>query len=129
MRVIALDIGDKRIGVAYADTNTKIAHPIKVVTIDKLKDIIYDYEPEVLVSGLPLSLNGEENEQTAHVKEVAQSIAKQYNLKLEFIDERLSSKEAKRILSEQCLTEKEMKGKIDAVAASLFLESWIEQLQ
>ena len=129
MRVIALDIGDKRIGVAYADTKTKVSNPVKVVSIDELKDVIYDYEPDLLLSGLPLGLNGEETEQTKHVKEIAESISKQYNIDLDFVDERLSSKEAKAILKAQGLSEREMKGKLDAVAASLFLETWIEQLQ
>ncbi|MDO5329134.1 MAG: Holliday junction resolvase RuvX [Coriobacteriia bacterium] len=129
MRVIALDIGDKRIGVAYADTKTKVSNPVKVVSIDELKEVIYDYEPDMLLSGLPLGLNGEETEQTKHVRDIANSIANKYNLKLEFIDERLSSKEAKNILRAQGLSEREMKGKVDAIAASLFLETWIEQLQ
>ena len=60
------------------------------------------------------------------MRQVAEKIAHTAGLPLEFCDERLSSAEAKRILREQGLSERDMRGKVDSVAASLFLQSWLD---
>ena len=132
MRVLALDIGEKRIGVASGDTNTCISMPVKVMQANEVlansrewRYLLEDNEPELLLAGLPKSLNGQRGKQAKRVKEVAEKIAATASLELEFVDERLSSAEAKRILREQGLNEKEMRGKVDSVAASLFLETWL----
>ena len=94
--------------------------------LNKSKDfqlILQDYLPEKFIIGLPKSLSGEDNDQAVHVKDIAEEISILYGLPVEFADERLSSVEAKAILRDQGLTEKEMRGKIDSVAASLFLET------
>lgn len=135
MNVVALDIGDVRVGVAYGNTKSKVATPIKVLNINdvlnKSKDfqlIINDYMPELFVCGLPKTLEGEEGKQAKHIKDIADKISKIYGLNVDFIDERLSSKEAKTLLKEQGLNEKQIRGKVDSVAASLFLETWLKQL-
>jgi putative Holliday junction resolvase len=72
---------------------------------------------------------GEEGPQAERVRAVAERIAAATGLPLEFEDERLSSAEAKRILREQGLSEKSMRGKVDMVAASLFLQAWLDARQ
>lgn len=134
MRVLAIDIGEKRIGVAAGDTSTGIAVPLKVLPAAEVlqgartwRMLIEDNEPELIVSGLPVSLDGSNGKQAERIRAQAEGIAKAAGLALEFSDERLSSKEAKRILREQGLSEREMRGKVDSVAASLFLETWLAQ--
>ena len=134
MRALALDIGDARIGVAASDLEGRIASPVKVLPAAEVlagartwRILLEDYDPEVLVFGLPVSLDGEENAQAGKVREQAGRIARAAGLPAEFIDERLSSSEAKRILREQGLTERDMRGKVDMVAASLFLQTWLDQ--
>ncbi|MGI6032164.1 MAG: Holliday junction resolvase RuvX [Coriobacteriales bacterium] len=134
MRVLAIDIGEKRIGVAAGDTSTGIAVPLKVLPAAEVlqgartwRMLIEDNEPELIVSGLPVSLDGSNGKQAEHIRAQAEGIAKAAGLALEFSDERLSSKEAKRILREQGLSEREMRGRVDSVAASLFLETWLAQ--
>lgn len=134
MRVLGLDIGERRIGVAAADTATRIATPIRVMDAHEVtgnapswKMLLEDYEPELLICGLPKTMQGAQGKQARRVRETATSIASQAGLPLEFIDERLSSSAAKRILREQGLSEREMRGKIDSVAASLFLETWLDR--
>lgn len=132
MRVLGLDIGAKRIGIATAETSTRVAAPLCVMDAHEVLDngarwkrLVEDYEPELLVFGLPKTLQGTQGKQAASVKELAGRISKQSGLPFEFVDERLSSAEAKRLLREQGLSEREMRGKIDSVAASLFLETWM----
>lgn len=133
MRVVALDIGDVRCGIAATDASGTLASPVKVLPMQEVlsrapswRRILEDYEPELLLCGLPRSLSGEENAQTAHVRELAQQVAASSGIPLEFADERLSSAEAKRILHEKGLSEREMRGQVDMIAASLMLESWLD---
>lgn len=133
MIALALDIGEARVGIAVSDVTGTLAMPVKVLPAQEVlgnarsfRYIIEDYEPDVLVCGRPETLAGEDGPQAQRVVEAAEKIARATGLPLEFIDERLSSREAKRILREQGLSEREMRGKVDSVAASLFLQTWLD---
>ncbi|MDM8271406.1 Holliday junction resolvase RuvX [Thermophilibacter provencensis] len=133
MRVLALDIGEVRVGIAVSDPDARVASPVCVLPAQEVlahastfRRVIEDWEPELLVCGLPRTMAGEEGPQAARIKEQALTIGKSCGLPLEFADERLSSAEAKRILREQGLSERSMRGKVDMVAASLFLQSWLD---
>lgn len=133
MIALALDIGEARVGIAVSDATGTLAMPVKVLPAQEVlgnarsfRYIIEDYEPDVLVCGRPETLAGEDGPQAQRVVEGAEKIARATGLPLEFIDERLSSREAKRILREQGLSEREMRGKVDSVAASLFLQTWLD---
>ncbi len=134
MQVLALDIGEKRIGVASGSTAGKVATPVKVMPAGEVlansrtwRMLLQDYEPDLLVCGCPKSMSGAKGQQAQRVRESAVKIARAAGLPVEFVDERLSSSEAKRYLREQGMSEKEMRGKVDAVAASIFLETWLAQ--
>lgn len=133
MRVLALDIGEKRVGLAFGDTASGIAVPLCVLPTNEVvahaatfRRVVEDHEPDLLLAGRPLTMAGESGKQAQHVTELAQGVAERCSLPLDFADERLSSSEAKRILREQGMSEKTMRGKIDCVAASLFLQAWLE---
>ena len=130
MNVLAFDIGDARIGIAYGNTESKVSTPLKVLSPDEVfnkskvfQQIMQDYMPEKFIVGYPKSLDGESNSQALYIKDQAEELSAIYKKPVEFVDERLSSKEAKAILRDQGLSEKEMRGKIDSVAASLFLDT------
>lgn len=133
MRALALDIGEVRIGIAASDASGRVASPVKVLPAAEVlscaktfRRILEDYEPDVLVCGRPQTMSGEDGPQAERVMAQARSIAEACELPLEFADERLSSSEAKRILREQGLNEKQMRGKVDMIAASLFLQAWLD---
>ena len=133
MRVMALDIGKVRCGIAISDPAGRIATPICVLPTSEVEQnapsfrrLLQDWEPEMILSGLPYTLAGEEGPQAESIRAVAGAIAKRAGLPLEFADERLSSSEAKRSLREKGFSEKEMRGKVDMIAASLFLQSWLD---
>ena len=133
MRILALDIGEKRIGIASADSSTKIATPICVLPTAEVlavahsfQKIIQDHQPELLLVGLPLSMDGQEHDQAQRVRTQAQRVADATGLPLRFYDERLTSAQAKRYLRENGFTERQMRGKIDMVAASLLLQAYID---
>ena len=84
------------------------------------------WEPELLLCGLPYTMAGEEGPQAQSIRQFAAQVAKHSGLPVEFTDERLSSSQAKRSLREKGLSEKEMRGKVDMIAASLFLQAWLD---
>lgn len=133
MRIMALDIGEKRIGIAISDPDERVASPVCVLPSDEVRAkaksfqrILEDWEPELLLCGLPETLAGEEGPQARRIREFAGEISHSTGLPIEFADERLSSAEAKRSLRESGLSEKAMRGKIDMIAASLFLQAWLD---
>lgn len=133
MRALALDIGEVRIGIAASDASGRIASPVKVLPAAEVlgmsrtfRRILEDYEPEVLVCGRPQTMGGEDGPQAERIMAQARQVADACDLPLEFADERLSSAEAKRILRAQGFKEKQMRGKIDMIAASLFLQAWLD---
>lgn len=133
MRIMALDIGNVRTGIAISDPAERVASPVAVLPTQEVRAnaasfrrICQDWEPEMLVSGLPLTMSGERGPQAKHITEVATQVADALQLPLEFSDERLSSSSAKRSMRSNGMSEKQMRGKVDMVAASLFLQSWLD---
>ncbi len=130
---MALDIGEVRVGIAISDPGERVASPVTVLPSAVVKAcakpfmrVVEDWEPELLVSGLPYTLSGEEGPQAARIRAFAAEVSKRTGIPVEFSDERLSSTEAKRSLREKGMSEREMRGKIDMIAASIFLQSWLD---
>lgn len=130
---MALDIGEKRVGVAVSDPAQRVASPICVLPFAEVasgakswRRVLEDWEPDLLLCGLPLTLAGEEGPQAQRIRQAAHTIADAADLPLDFTDERLSSAEAKRSLRDSGYDEARMRGKIDMVAASLFLQAWLD---
>lgn len=120
-------------GVAVSDPGERVASPVCVLPANEVlahaasfRRVLEDWEPELLLCGLPYTLAGEEGPQAEHIRQVAARIGSACDLPVEFTDERLSSQEAKRSLREKGLSEKAMRGKIDMIAASVFLQAWLD---
>ncbi|MEA5021203.1 MAG: Holliday junction resolvase RuvX [Gordonibacter sp.] len=133
MRIMALDIGEARVGIAVCDPGERVASPVVVLPTTEVltcakpfKRLLEDWEPELLLCGLPYTLAGAEGPQAAHIRASAAKITAACGIPHEFADERLSSQEAKRSLREKGMAERAMRGKIDMIAASLFLQAWLD---
>lgn len=133
MRIMALDIGETRVGVAVCDPGERVASPVCVLSAAEVlagakpfKRVLEDWEPELLLCGLPYTMAGAEGPQAARIRAAAMRIGETAGLPVEFADERLSSQEAKRSLREKGLDERAMRGKIDMIAASLFMQAWLD---
>ena len=127
MRILALDIGEVRVGIAVCDPGERVASPVCVLPAREVTDNAKPFKPELLLCGLPKTLAGEEGPQAKRIRKVADAISKNCGIPHEFADERLSSREAKRSLREKGLSEKDMRGKVDMIAASLFLQAWLDE--
>lgn len=130
---MALDIGEKRVGIAISDPGERVASPVCVLPAEEVRTgarpfrmLLEDWEPELLLCGLPVTLSGEEGPQAQRIRPFAQEVSEAVGIPCEFADERLSSAEAKRSLREKGLSEKAMRGKVDMIAASIFLQSWLD---
>ena len=136
MRALALDIGEVRVGIAVSDPAGRVASPVCVLPAAEVlshavtfRRVLEDWEPDLLVCGRPMTMAGEDGPQAERIVAQAEKIAADCGLPLELADERLSSAEAKHSLREQGLSEKQMRGKVDMVAASLFLQAWLDSNQ
>ena len=133
MRYLALDIGSIRVGVAVSDRDTTIANPLAVLSAQDVfnvapsfQRILEDWEPDCLVVGLPKTLSGKTGPQAEKVKAEADALAKKLNIPMTFVDERFSSKEAKQSMAASGMKQKDMKGKVDKVAAAIFLQTFLD---
>ena len=120
-------------GIAASDASGMVASPVAVLPAQEVlgharsfRYLLEDYEPDVLVCGRPMTMQGEDGPQAERIMAQAHQIARSCGLPLEFVDERLSSREAKRILREEGMNERAMRGKVDMVAASIFLQAWLD---
>ena len=126
--ILALDVGDRRVGVALADSQIKIAVPYGYLErsdkiIQQITELMLDHDIDTLVIGYPRNQSGEATKQTESVEQFAKKLAEvEIDADLVFQDESLSSVEAERRLGRV-----KDKGEIDAEAASIILQDYLEQ--
>lgn len=126
--ILALDVGEKRIGLASASTDTKIAVPYTTIMVDgeelaKIHQIIEDLKPTVIVVGRPRNQSGETTDQTKSVEDFVQRMGG--NIRVVYQDESLTSVMAEERLKSQ--NKSYEKGDIDACAAAIILEDYLEE--
>ena len=134
MRAVGIDLGEKRIGVAISDSSGNLATPYEVVfrtgnrdqEHQQIRAIVEEVEAEILVIGLPLSLDGSEGQAAQGAREEAKAIAQAISVPVEMHDERLTTVEAERLLKEQGLKGPERRKVVDKVAAAIILQAWME---
>lgn len=133
MRVLGLDIGQKRIGVAVSDPSGTVATPLAVLDAKSaLRDggelvrLAEEYEIKLVVLGLPRSMDGSEGPQAADVRATGARLAHFLRLPIEYYDERLSSAEARRAMTSAGVSDRDKRGSVDMVAAALFLQSYLD---
>ncbi len=130
---LGLDVGSKRIGVAGCDGTGLIATGLMTIErqsfdrdMAQLKSLVQERQAEILVVGLPYSMDGSLGFQAKQVQKFAQRTAKVLALPLEYVDERLTSYQAKLLLAEHSAS-KQYKGLIDRKAASIILQQWLDE--
>jgi putative Holliday junction resolvase len=130
-RILGLDIGSKRIGVAVSDEEGMLASPTTMVERGRndraaFRKLIERWQPVLLVSGLPTGLSGREGPQAAETRAYAEVLADDLDLPLEYYDERLSSAIAERALLEAGVSRDRRKERIDSMAAAVMLQGYLD---
>jgi putative holliday junction resolvase len=135
-RVLGIDFGERRIGLALSDPTATLATPLdtlvrrpgKRVPLKALEELARHHGVEHLVVGLPLDLRGEESEWCRAVRRSGDELARRLGVPVDFVDERFTSVSAARTVRESGLnrTERGRKERVDQAAAALILQRWLD---
>jgi putative Holliday junction resolvase len=132
--VLAFDFGTQRIGVAMGNTLTRRAHPL--VTIDDERSdrrfaaiaaLVAEWQPGVLVVGLPTHADGSEHAMTQRAQRFARQLEGRFALPVELVDERWTTQDAQSMLEEAGSTGRDGKSVRDQVAAQIILQHWFDE--
>ncbi len=135
-RILGLDVGDKTIGVAVSDLLQLTAQGITTIKrvgkkkdFQSLEDLINEYNIKTVVIGLPKNMNGSLGPQGEKVLEFGERVKNKFNTEIIYIDERLTTVAAERLLIEGDVRRENRKKVIDKVAATYILQSHLDSLR
>lgn len=136
---MGLDYGDKTVGVAISDELLITAQPIETVerertnklrkTYQRIEALIAEYEVEKIVLGRPLNMNGTEGDRVELTEAFAEELSRRTGLEIIWMDERLTTVEANRILEETGVAHSARKEHIDKMAAAIILQTYLDTQQ
>lgn len=130
MRLLAIDLGDRRIGLAISDPTGTIASPVGHLTrrlgkrppVGEILDRARELEAEGFVVGLPLDEAGEETERSSEARRIADLLGQRSGLPVRLVDERFTTAAAQRAIREMGGSTRRRKGDVDALAATVLLQ-------
>jgi len=132
--VLGFDFGEKNIGIAVGQDLTKTANPLTVIKAKggkpqwaEIQVLIDEWNPEILVVGLPLNMDGTEQAMTLAAKKFGNRLHAQFKLPVEWQDERLTTFEALEQLGIHDKMQSKNRGDVDKISAQLILQSWLDQ--
>ena len=127
MQIVAFDFGEKKIGVAVGQTSTYTSSPLQVifnnhdkVNWNEISVLLKEWKPELILVGKPLNMDGTDSEIMKKVDIFYKKLKSLYNAKFEYVDERLTTFEARDILKENNVET------VDANAAKILIDNWFE---
>jgi putative Holliday junction resolvase len=133
MRFLAIDLGEKRTGLAVGDDGTGVTTPLQTIETrnphERMRQItraIARQGPDALVLGLPLNMDGSEGEPARRARNMAERLRQQFGLEVHLHDERLTSHAAEQVLRERGWSSKSRKSRPDALAAATILRDFLD---
>ena len=128
MQIVAFDFGEKKIGVAVGQTSTYTSSPLQVifnnhdkVNWNEISILLEEWKPELILVGKPLNMDGTDSEIMMKVDAFYKKLESLYDAKFEYVDERLTTFEAKDILKENNVET------VDANAAKILIDNWFNR--
>lgn len=135
MRILSLDHGTKRIGVAVSDELKMLAHPLEYIPAEpfaafvaRLKQLLLEKEVELILVGMPRNMNGSYGPAALKVQEFVAALKTAVTAPIKTWDERLTSAQANRFLIQGNVRRENRKGKVDKMAAAILLQSYLDSL-
>jgi putative Holliday junction resolvase len=135
MRILALDPGTKRIGIALSDELKIIAQPLEFVAAEpfaevvvRLGELVRDKQVELILVGLPRNMDGSYGPAALRVQEFVAALKEALTVPLRTWDERLTSAQANRVLIQGNVRRDKRKEKVDKMAAAILLQSYLDSL-
>lgn len=133
--LLAFDYGTKNIGVASAQTITKTATSLPglkakdgIPNWDQIEKLLQEYKPDLILVGLPLNMDGSESDLSSRARKFANRLHGRFGIKIEMVDERLSSFVAKGEVMKQGGARDYKNNPVDSIAARILLEDWLASL-
>jgi putative Holliday junction resolvase len=133
MRILALDHGTRRVGVAVSDEMHLIAQPLEYIApepfadfLARLKEILREKEIELIVIGLPRNMDGSYGPAALKVQEFAAALKDAVAIPLQLWDERLTTSQAQKYLIQGGVRRDQRKEKVDKTAAAILLQSYLD---
>ena len=127
MQIIAFDYGEKKIGVAVGQTSTNTSSPLQIIFNKNNKtnwisisSLLDEWKPDLILLGKPLNMDGSESEIMKKVDKFYKELKSIYDADIEFVDERLTTFEAREILKD------EKHDNVDAHAAKILIDNWFD---
>ena len=135
MRVLGIDHGTVRMGIAISDELKIIAQPLEFIPaepfsgfLDRLKELLQEYEVELILLGMPRNMDGSYGEASMKVREFEAMLKKSITARIKTWDERLTSVQANRALSQGRVKKKKKRQNVDAISAAVLLQSYLDSL-
>lgn len=132
-RILGVDFGSRRVGLALTDTHKIMAFPHKTLVYSALEELIEELRKEIgeqkvetVVVGLPIGMRGQQTDQTVRVEEFVSELKRRISVPVRMVDERLTSVQAERVLRERGLEPSRHKSRVDKTAAAIFLQSYLD---
>src|SRR5213078_5058776 len=133
MRILAIDHGSKRMGIAISDELKMIAQPLEFIPsepfaafLDRLRTILREKHVELILIGMPRNMDGSYGPAALKVQEFVAVVKDAVTIPIKTLDERLTSVQAHRFLSEAEVSGRQRKGKVDKSAAAILLQSYLD---
>ena len=127
MQIIAFDYGEKKIGVAVGQTSTNTSSPLQIIFNKdnktnwiSISSLLDEWKPDLILLGKPLNMDGSESEIMKKVDKFYKELKSIYDADIEFVDERLTTFEAREILKD------EKDDNVDAHAAKILIDNWFD---
>ena len=136
MRILALDFGERRIGVAVTDPTGMLAQPLETVErrpppsrthLDQIAELALEYRAARIVVGLPLHMDGRAGPEVEAVRAFGLEVAARTGVPVDYLDERWTTREAERTLRELGVSSRKRRRRLDPIAASLILRTYLER--
>lgn len=138
-RIIGIDYGERRVGIAISDPTATIAQPLTVLRrragkrppVQAVADLVAEHDARHIVLGLPLTLAGDESDWTREVRQFGERLAERTGAGVSFADERMTSVVAERVVRSLGLKRRarEQKERVDAAAAVIILQSHLDRMK
>jgi putative Holliday junction resolvase len=134
VRILSLDVGEKRIGVALSDSSRTIAQALKVITtsgsqardIAEIATLVNMYDVSLIVVGLPKNLDGSLGERARRIMQFSEKVRQAAGVPVDMWDERFTTNEAHRIYDMAAVKRKKRRETIDMLAAQLILQGYLD---
>ena len=135
-RILGIDYGERRLGFAISDLLGITAQGLKTVKINSIKEIlstineiVKEYNPEKILLGYPLNMNGTKSDKTIDVEKLAEKLKLEYKIEIILWDERWTTKAALRTMKDIGKKIKGNKGEIDRIAVTILLQSYLDTIK